>query len=279
MLPQRIQRRFPTLTGQQKKIAEKFLSVGHEAAFSTISQLARQFRTSESTIVRFARALGYKGYPDLQKELQDGIRRKLSPPEALEKSMAKVRGGDIYSKIFENDRENLRKTREFNTNQKIDQAVHDLISARRVGITGFRSSQPIASLLYLLLSQVRKNCELLEYTLGSLPNQIINYGPSDLFLAVSFPRYSRQTLASLKAAKKCKARTIALTDSPISPIAQFADLVLLMGNKSSTYFNALASAVTLVNCLVAGVSVKNKNSLETLKMVNKMLSNWRYHLM
>jgi DNA-binding MurR/RpiR family transcriptional regulator len=130
-----------------------------------------------------------------------------------------------------------------------------------------------------LLGQVRKNCDLLEFTSGSLPNQIINYSAGDILIAISLPRYSRQTLTALKYAKKNRCRTIAITDSPISPIGQFADLVLLVGNQSSTYFNSLASAVTLINCLVAGVSLKNKNSLETLKIVNKVISDWKYHLM
>jgi DNA-binding MurR/RpiR family transcriptional regulator len=278
MLDQRVQKRFPFLTAQQKKIAGHILSLGHEAAFFTISQLARQFKTSESAIVRFARALGYKGYPDLQKDLQEGIRRKLSPPEALESSMAKARGADIYSRIFGIDQENLRKTRELNNNLTLDRAVREIIKARRVGIIGFRSSHPIAYLLYLLLSQVRKNSDLLEFTAGSLANQIINYGPGDLIIGVSLPRYSRQTFASLQYAKKNGCRTLAITDSPISPIGQIAHLALLVGNQSSTYFNSLTSAVALINCLVAGVSLRNKNSLETLKGVNKIISDWKYHL-
>ena len=279
MLGQRIQKRFQALTDQQKRIAKQFLSTGHEAAFFTISQLARQFKTSESTIVRFARALGYKGYPDLNKDLQDGIRQKLSPPEALENSLARGKGGDIYSKIFEMDQENLRKTRELINNRTIDRAVREIIRARRVGVTGFRSSHPAASLLYLLLSQVRRDCDLLEFTLGSLPNQIINYGMGDVLIAVSLPRYSRQTLATLNYAKKNRCRTIAISDSPIAPIAQSADLVFLLGNQSATYFNSLASAITLINCLVAGVSLKTRNSLETLKKVNRLISDWKYHLM
>jgi DNA-binding MurR/RpiR family transcriptional regulator len=279
MLVQRIQKRFQSLTDQQKRIAKQFLSIGHEAAFFTISQVARQFKTSESTIVRFARALGYKGYPQLHKDLQDGIRQKLSPPEALENSLARGKRGDIYSKIFEMDQENLGKTRELIPNRTIDRAVQEIIRARRVGVTGFRSSHPAASLLYLLLSQVRRDCDLLEFTLGSLPNQIIHYGPGDVLIAISLPRYSRQTLATLNYAKKNKCRTIAISDSPIAPIAQSADLVFLLGNQSATYFNSLASAITLINCLVAGVSLQTRNSLETLKRVNRLISDWKYHLM
>lgn len=132
--------------------------------------------------------------------------------------------------------------------------MKEIIRARRVGVTGFRSSHAIAYLLYFLLGQIRKNSDLLEFGLGSLPNQIINYGAQDLLICISLPRYSRQSLASLKYAQKNHCKTIAITDTPISPIGQNADLVLLVGNQSSTYFNSLTGAVSLVNCLVAGVS-------------------------
>jgi hypothetical protein len=57
-----------------------------------------------------------------------------------------------------------------------------------------------------------------------------------------------------------------------------ADGVLLVGNQSSTYFNSLAGAVTLANCLVAGVSLKNRNSLEAMNRVNQVVTKWEYLL-
>ena len=279
MLAERIQKQFPSLTKQQKTIAQQFLSIDHEGAFFTISQIARQFKTSESTIVRFARALGYKGYPDLQEDLRDDVRKKLSPPIALRESMAKEKGKDIYSDIFEIDQENLRKTRELNDNSVIDRVVREIIRARKIGFTGFRSAHSVAYLLYFFIGQVRRNCELLDASLGSLPNQILNFGPQDLLIGISLPRYSRQTLDILKFAKGKKCKTIAITDSPISPLGQAADLILLVGHQSSTYFNSLVGVVALVNCLVAGVSLQNRKSFETLTLVNKVVSKWNYLIM
>jgi DNA-binding MurR/RpiR family transcriptional regulator len=279
MLAERIQKQFPSLTKQQKTIAQQFLSIDHEGAFFTISQIARQFKTSESTIVRFARALGYKGYPDLQEDLRDDVRKKLSPPVALRESMAKEKGKDIYSDIFEIDQENLRRTRELNDNSVIDGVVREMIRARKIGFTGFRSAHSVAYLLYFFIGQVRKNCELLDASLGSLPNQILNFGPQDLLIGVSLPRYSRQTLDIMKYAKGKKCTTIAITDSPISPLGQAADQILLVGHQSSTYFNSLVGVVALVNCLVAGVSLQDRKSFETLSLVNKVVSKWDYLIM
>ena len=144
MFEERVQKRYQFLTDNQKKVAEWFLAKGHEAAFLTTAQLARQAKTSEATIVRFARALGFQGYPDLQKELQRDIKNELSPPKALRDSILKEHGQDIYSKVFEIEYQNLKRTRESNSNKIIDQAVKEIIKAKRVGVTGFRSSHSVA---------------------------------------------------------------------------------------------------------------------------------------
>jgi DNA-binding MurR/RpiR family transcriptional regulator len=278
MFEERIKKHYKFLPKNQKRLAERFLSFGHEAAFLTLAKLASQLKTSEATLIRFARSLGYGGYPHLQRELQNSIRQKLSPPKALQESLAEKDDRDIFSEIFETEHHNLNKARESNSKPIIEQAIQEIIKARRVGVTGYRSSSSMAHLLYILLSEVRKNCELLEFHMGSLPSQIINYGAKDLLICISLPRYSYQTVVNLKYVKKKKCKTIAITDSPLSPIGQEADLVLLAGNRSLTYFNFLASTVALINCLVAGVSLRAKNSLANLEEVNHIVTEWGFLL-
>ena len=275
MLEGRLQKRYSSLTRSQKKVATFFLSQGEEAAFLTISHLARRLKTSEATILRFSRSIGYQGYPHLQKDLQDWIKQKISPPQALQKAIVKERGQDIYSRIFEIDRQNLNETREANGNEVINRAVEEVIRARKIGIVGFRSSHSIAALLSFFLGQVRKGCELLDISLGNLPNQLIDYGIKDLLVGISFPRYASRTLEILKYGQKAGCTILAITESPVSPIGQMADLALVAGNKSSSYFNSFASAVTLINCLVAGVSLRSKNSVEVLKSVNRIVDDWK----
>ncbi|MBI5969217.1 MAG: MurR/RpiR family transcriptional regulator [Deltaproteobacteria bacterium] len=278
MLEDRLRKRYQFLTKAQKKVAEFFLAQGEDAAFLSISDLAHQVKTSESTIVRFARSIGYKGYPDLQKELQSGIKQKISPPRALQKAIIKERGQNIYSKIFEMDLQNLSTTQEANSKKIIDQAVEEIIKARRIGFTGFRSSHSLAYLLCFFIGQVRKNCDLLDGSLGNLPNQLINYGVGDLLIGISFPRYASATLNILKYGKKAGCRVMVITDNPVSPVGQISDLVLVAGNKSSHYFNSFSSAVTLVNCLVAGVSLRSRHSVEVLKSVNQIVADWKFLL-
>ncbi len=276
MLEETLRKKYTFLTKNQKKVAESFLSQKEEAAFLSISDLARLVNTSESTIVRFARSLGYDGYRELQKELQGQIRLKISPLQALQDAISRESQNDVYAKTFSMDAANLEETQRANGREKIDRAVKDIIAARKVGIVGFRTSHSMAYLLAFFLGQVRKDCELLDPGRGSLPNQLICYGRKDLLIGISFPRYGTPTLDVLKYGKKASCRILAITDNPLSPVGQVADLVLVAGNRSSTYFNSFSGALTLINCLVAGVSLRSKHSVEVMKSVTQIVDEWKF---
>lgn len=273
MLTEKLQKSYPALTKQQKKVAEFFLSQGPEAAFLSVAHLAEQVKTSQASVVRFARAIGFKGYPELQQELQNWVRQKLSPTKVLENMMSKQPKEKAYARIFQMDMQNLRETEKANSPETLDRVVNEIIRARRIGFIGYRTSRAIAYLFYYFLSRIRKNCELLVE--DNLANQLINYGGKDLLVGVSFPRYSRQTLEILKYGKKVGCRIITITDTIISPPGQVADIVLLAERKSAAYFNSFTSAVTIVNCLATGVSLKSKGSLEIFKAFDQIDNEWK----
>ncbi|MDH4265653.1 MAG: MurR/RpiR family transcriptional regulator [Deltaproteobacteria bacterium] len=277
ILTEKLKAIHPSLSKQQKKVADFFLTQGAEAAFLSVAELAHQVRTSQATVVRFSRVIGFKGYPDLQRELQNWIRQKISPSRVLQNLMIKAPEENVYRRIFQIDRQNLDETEEANPQEKLDRAVREIIQAKRIGFIGFRTSQAMAYLLYFFIGRVRKNCELLDDG-GNLTNQLMYYGAKDLLLAISFPRYSRLTLEILKYGKKMGCKIIVITDNPVSPVGQMADVILLSERKSATYFNSLASAVTLVNCLVAGVSLKSKHSLKTLESFDQIDKGWNHFL-
>ena len=271
MLTQRIQKNYSDLPRQQKKVAEFFLSQGAEAAFLSVAQLSRRAGTSQATVVRFAKSIGLKGYPDLQRELQATVLRKISPTRILQSMISKKASDKIYDRIFEMDMQNLRQTQEANDPATLERAVKEIIRARKIGFIGARTSHALAYLLYYYLGRVRKHCELLDIGgNGYLTNQIMDFRRGDLLVGISFPRYGRHTIEILKCGKRRGCKIIVITDTPISPAAQVADLVLLAERKSATYFNSLASSITLLNYLAAEVSLKVRNSLTRFKSFDQM---------
>lgn len=276
MFDENLRKNYQYLTKKQRLIADYLLANSQDAVFLSISEMARVLETSASNIFRFAKSIGYKGYPALQSDLQSKIREKVSPVKGLE--TAKSKEAEIYSEIFKTDAANLRQTQEFNSREAIDQVVEEIINARQVGFVGYRSSQSVAFLLAFFIGRVRRNCQLIDNAFGNLTTQLNNYGPGDLIFGISFPRYGRQTLEVLKYGKKVGCRIISITDNPVSPAGQVSDRVLLAAHKTSAYFNSFSATVSLVNCLVAGVSIKSGSSLEVLKSFDQIDKEWNNFL-
>jgi DNA-binding MurR/RpiR family transcriptional regulator len=273
MLEDRIRQKYRFLTKGQKKIADFLLLRGEEAAFHPIKKLSDQLRISEATIVRFAKAVGYKGYPNLQQELQVLIRKKLAPSKILQTIIPKDPKKNLFQQIYEMDAYNHSETAKANPDETLNKVIDEIIAARKIGIAAHRSTYAVAFLLAFFLGQLREYCEILDIGNGLLPHSLKNYGPRDLIIGISFPRYAAQTLKILQYGKKSGCRIVAITDRPVSPIGQLADTVLLASHKSVAVFNSLVGAVTIVNLLVAGISMRRKSSLKYLKSCEAIVNH------
>jgi len=106
-----------------------------------------------------------------------------------------------YAQIFRMDMQNLRETQDTNSQETKEHVINAIILAPRIGFIGYRTSRAIAYLLYYYLSRVRKDCEFLNSG-DNLSNQLIHFGPGDLLIALSFPRYARETIEILKYGKR-----------------------------------------------------------------------------
>ncbi|BBK32113.1 RpiR family transcriptional regulator [Stella humosa] len=255
---ERIQQMTGRLTGGARKVAELIVESPQEVALSTAARVAERLGISQSTVVRFATALGYDGYPALRRELQDLIRRNLEPAQRLNDFATGAHGQRPLHRSFQSDADNLAVTEQGVVARDFDAAVSLISAARTVYIFGLRSSFGIAHTLSYLLHQTLGTARLLDAGRGELPDQLMEIGPRDVLIAISFPRYTRQVIETMDLAAARKARLIAITDGPLSPLAARAEVVLKASCGGSGFANSNVAAVALVNALVAEVAVRNK---------------------
>ena len=140
MLAERLQKSYPSFTKQQKKVAEFLITRGPEAAFLSVAEIAHQVHTSQASVVRFARAAGFTGYPEMQRELRNWVRQKISPSRVLQNLMGRAPKDNVYRRIFQMDRQNLDETEEANPRETLDRAIREILRAKRIGFIGFRTS-------------------------------------------------------------------------------------------------------------------------------------------
>lgn len=266
-------------------IKNKRLSKGHKklvayitenfdkAAFMTASKLGETVGVSESTVVRFATEMGFKGYPELQKELQQMIKSKLTAVQRMEVSSTLIGEQDAIKKVLNGDIELIRDTLEHISTDEFTKSVETINNARKIYILGVRSSAALASFLYFYLNPVFENVVLIDTSSGSeMFEQMFRISEEDVCVAISFPRYSKQTINALRFISDRGTKIIAITDSADSPIAEYADNILVAKSDMVSVVDSLVAPLSLINALIVAVTFSRRD--EVYNNFNKLESIW-----
>ena len=246
----------------QRIIAKYILSNYDKAAFMTAGRLGKIVGVSESTVVRFAAELGYDGYPSMRKALQEMIRNRLTSVQRIEVAKSMIDDNDIVRSIIGSDIQNLQATLEILEQESFNKFVDSIIEAKNIYIVGMRTSTSLSSFLGLYLNLLRSNVSVIHDTAASeVFEQIIRIGEGDLFIAISFPRYSSHTVDAMEFAKKMGAMTAAITDGPASPLNGIADVCLHAKSDMVSFLDSLVAPMSLINAIIIAVGIKNKENL------------------
>jgi DNA-binding MurR/RpiR family transcriptional regulator len=249
------------LSKGQKRIAE-YISCHYEKAVSmTAVMLGKQCGVSESTVVRFAMALGYEGYPEMQEKLRSMVRQRLTAEQRVG-MMEETDRREVVSTVLKNDLQNLRKTMDELRPQDFDMAVECILSARRLYIMGLRSSAPLAMFLYHYLHQIFDEVVLVQNLTGDVFEEIDRIQKGDVLFGISFPRYSSRTVKAMRFARDRGANVIALTDSEASPLAEIATETLLAKSDMASFVDSLVAPLSLVNALIVAVGRRKNEDVE-----------------
>ena len=256
----------------QKLIANFILNSYDKAAFMTASRLGKTVNVSESTVVRFAAELGYDGYPAMQKALQEMIRNKLTAVQRIEVSNDRIGNHDILSMVLQSDIEKIRMTLEEADREAFGHTVDTILDAKRIYILGVRSAAAIASFLGFYFNLIFENVTLVNTTSASeIFEQLLRVKKGDVVIGVSFPRYSKKAVKTMKYASAQKATTVAITDSPLSPLAQYASHVLLARSDMVSFVDSLVGPLSVINALIVTVAIKKKNEVaDTLRKIEEI---------
>lgn len=268
-----IHNRMPRLSKGQRKIAEYILSSYEKAAFQTAAALGKNVQVSESTVVRFACELGYEGYPQMQKALQEMVRSKLTTVQRIEVSAPTVSGDELLTGVMQADMERIRKSMELTTSEMFYGAVDALEEANRIYVIGLRSASALASFLGYYLNYMFENVQLITGGSDSeIFDQMIHISAKDAVIAMSFPRYSSATVKALGYARTVGAATVAITDRASSPLCHKAEYALLAHSDMVSLVDSLVAPMSLINALLAALSRKKGKELQNT--LNQLETVW-----
>lgn len=262
----------PSFSKGQRRIAGYITEAYDKAAFMTASRLGKTVGVSESTVVRFAVELGFDGYPEMQKSMQEMVMNRLTSVQRIEVANDRIGNQDVLTKVIQADADKLRQTAETISREHFRQAVNAIQSARRIYVLGVRSAAPLANFAGYYLNYMFEDVRIITVSgAGEMFESLVNVTPEDVVLAFSFPRYSSATLKAVQYCRGLGATVIGITNSNVSPLAQNSDYVLIAKSDMVSLVDSLVAPLSVVNALlVALVSAREaevQKSLETLERV------------
>lgn len=278
-LLQKIDDGYERFSKGQKKLADYIRRDYDKAAFLTAARMGEVVGVSESTVVRFATALGYSGYPAFQKALEEMVRTRLNSIQRMEVTYGRITQGEILASVLQSDIEKIKLTMESIDHEAFELAVETILKARKVYVVGIRSCAPLASFLSFYLNLLCEDVTAVSTNSASeIFEQLLRIGEEDVIIGISFPRYSMRTLKALEFASNRKAKVITLTDSIHSPMNLYSSCNLIARSDMASIVDSLVAPLSVVNALVVALCMKKqKEVVSTLEMLEEIWDEYQVY--
>jgi DNA-binding MurR/RpiR family transcriptional regulator len=276
----RMKELFPKMSKSHKAIADYIPRNLEQAVFMTAAKLGETLHISESTVVRFATGIGYEGYPEFQKALEECVKGKLSNIRKLDAAFGNRSQSEILHSIMESDRQRIEETMQHIDPVVFEQAVDTILKADHIYIMALRSNEPLAGFLHFYLNMVRGNVFLIHTTsISETFEQMIRIQENDCFIGISFPRYSMRTLKAMEFANQRSAKVIAITDSVHSPMNLYSSCNLFAQSDMVSIVDSLVAPLSLINALVVALCLKCPEEVRhNLEMLEDAWGSYQVYL-
>lgn len=267
---------FDSFTHSQKLTANYLTDHMTEFAFSTLESLAEKIDVSTTTIIRFSRVLGYKGFSEMQRDIQAELKQKESLPGRLA-DMPMISDNHLLRESFENDMKNIRKTLEVQRDEDLRKAIEIISGAQNIYVLGMRSSFAVAHYMASQLGEIKKHVNLIQSIGMIYPEEIVGAGEGDVCIAYLFPRYSKVAATMISWLREHGAKVVLITSMNYGAVSSYGDVILPCSISSVTYKNSFAAPLCLTNYMIAALAKQNYDEAkEVLSRTESILAQGYY---
>ncbi|WP_396136272.1 MULTISPECIES: MurR/RpiR family transcriptional regulator [unclassified Arthrobacter] len=239
-----------TLSKSQARVVEVIARNPQLSSYADIAEIAQRSDVNNSTVVRTAQRLGYRGWPDLQRELRSRYLVMISTEDTL------LEHGEHRSPLHDalnHDIENLRLTLDSNTAEDVEAAISALAAAKSITAIGIGSFAGPASVMAHLGSTMGYPITLENRGGVHFASAANNLGPGDVLVVVNMWRSVQQVIVTAEAAKQSGATVVAISDMRRGRLAAAADHLLIVASEGISFFQSVTAANSMVYGLLAGM--------------------------
>lgn len=269
-----INKNYSNLTKSQKLIADFMLENYALVPFETLHQMAHRIGLSTTSLIRFARAMGYEDYSDLKKSIQDLIKVKVSLPSRFDQlSEQKGTPDDLLLRCRDLAINNIEATLKLQDTEKLDMAVDWISNARHNYILGLRTCFSPAFYLSVVLSQIKKNVRLVQGIASTFPEEIVDVSDGDVCTVFSFPRFYKETINIARFMHRRGARIIIITGKDIKPVKPYGDIIIPCSTAGPSFKDSYVAVHFLIDYIISSIADKNKDEgLQVASKIEEILS-------
>jgi DNA-binding MurR/RpiR family transcriptional regulator len=277
LISARIAAAMPTLTPIHQRMGAFVLANLFRAATMRIDELADAVGASVATANRFARTLGFTGYPAFREALVRGFEATIAPVERLRSALeTPASAAEVFDASLAQAASNLQLAQTSIDGSKAQALVDAILSARRVFVLGYGASAFLAGLMEHGLTPYCANVQSLALMGGPshAARRLFTASKDDVLVAIAFPRYVDDTITLARQAREHGVRVLALTDSAASPLAHVADLVLAVRAERRLAANCDTAVLAVIEALCDAVAHRAKRSVEAAAGLTEFVLPW-----
>jgi DNA-binding MurR/RpiR family transcriptional regulator len=259
----RIKLKYPSLSSGQKKVGKYILDHPQVVAMKAASQLGSDVGVSETTVIRFCYALEYSGYSELQSEVRNYLifqKSTLHEYQADKEGIANK--PNFFAQSMQRDQANIQTMKEQINEESLYRTVRKIYDSHNILVCGVRTSFAVAHWFSFTLNIIKGNSHLIQPGIDDINYLLSKINDRSIFIAITFHRYSSITLELAQLAKKQGAFVIGITDSDLSPLGDYSDVLLPVNLSTKSTIDSAPAVFSLINAIVAGVSVIDKKGFE-----------------
>ena len=274
-LKQQVEAVWPSLSAAERKVGDALAHCApEELVFATALDIADRAGTSDATVVRMVRRLGYSGLPDLKRAVGEALTHGSPPDQRLQQRISAV-GADIgttAAKIFGEAEERIDQTREGTDVDALGHAVRMLAQAPGVVAYGFGASELAARHLALKLNRLGQRSRFIGATGFALADDLLALGAGDVVVLYAPGRLLQEIDVIMARARDTQSRTILIAGRElVEYMGGRVDIALEAPQSASGATCEALTALLLTDVLLLGVAAINKDrALDTSDTLSRL---------
>lgn len=269
-----IHRMYSGLSPTQKRIADMMLEEAETICFLRLDEVSKKAEVTTVTVIRFVKKLGYESYGAFKKDLQNYVQTMIVPKRVIKSEIQNFKdepAAEIIQQAITNEFNLMTATYKSMPVDTLIEVAELLKNSRKIFIAGTGLNQAVAEMLLVRLNFLCLDAQILPHdNLTVLPYQLTATGPDDVFVIFSFPNYKRFAIDVAKCAQSLGCHTVCITDKPSSPVAAYAEKLLLCQTSSLVYYNSMTMPVSLVTILASILAVQISTDPKTKEKLDQI---------